>query len=149
MSQVYIGYGQFGIEGVDEEFIRFIFDVTLGLVTQKNDSEIGVILTTDEQIQKMNQRYRGKDTTTNVLSFSNSDIPDLNGNETDTNYLGDIYICYSVLIDEAKKLNISSKDRFAQLFVHGLLHLLGFDHETDSDAKKMEDLEDKIVQLVL
>jgi len=149
MSQVYVGYGQFGIEGVDEEFICFIFDVTLGLTTQNNNSEGGVILATDDQMRDMNKRYRGKDVTTNVLSFCNSEIPELSGNEADANYLGDIYISYPVLIAEAKKLGISHKDRFTQLLVHGFLHLLGFDHENNADAKKMEDLEDQITQMVI
>ena len=49
MSQVFVGYGQFGLEGVGEEFIRFIFDVTLGLTSQKSDSEVGVVLITNPQ----------------------------------------------------------------------------------------------------
>jgi len=53
------------------------------------------------------------------------------------------------LSDEAKKLQISEKERFAQLFVHGLLHLLGWDHEKSAERKEMEALEDKIVQLTI
>lgn len=149
MSQVYVGYGQFGIEGVDEEFIRFIFDVTLGSTTQYMDSEVGLVLTDNTEMQKLNLCYRGKDKTTNVLSFHNQEMEGGVQVEPDKNYLGDIFIGYEVLVKEAEDLKISEKERFVQLFIHGLLHLLGFDHEVADEATEMEDLEDKIVQLVL
>jgi len=150
MSQVFIGYGKYGIAGVDDEFIRFIFDVTLGSTNQLMDSEVGVILADSAEMQKLNQRYRGKDQPTNVLSFTNQDIVGSPAHTTeDPNYLGDIYVGYEVLIEEAKNLKVSEQERFAQLFVHGLLHLLGFDHEKADETAEMEALEDKIVQLVL
>ncbi|MBU1092142.1 rRNA maturation RNase YbeY [Patescibacteria group bacterium] len=148
MSRVFVGYEQFGIEGVNEEFIHFVFDVVLSLTTKKGDSEVGVALVTNEQMKKMNHRYRGKDATTNVLSFVNTEIPDLPTEEVD-NYLGDIYISYPVLDAEADQLEISHKERFAQLLTHGLLHLVGFDHTNKSDTKEMEDLEDQIVQMAI
>lgn len=149
MSRVFIGYEPFGIEGVDDEFIRFIFDVTLGLTTKNMTSEVGVVLVDDDQMQKMNHRYRGKDKTTNVLSFNNSALIGLPDKNSDANYLGDVYISYPVLLAEAEQLNIPSKERFAQLFAHGLLHLFGYDHENAPDTKTMEDLEDQIIQLVI
>ena len=149
MSRVFIGYEPFGIEGVDDGFIRFIFDVTLGLTTKNMTSEGGVVLVDDDQMQKMNHRYRGKDKTTNVLSFNNSALIGLPDKNSDANYLGDVYISYPVLLAEAEQLNIPSKERFAQLFAHGLLHLLGYDHENAPDTKTMEDLEDQIIQLVI
>jgi len=149
MSQVFIGYDAYGIAGVDDEFIRFIFDTTLGLTNTSLNSEVGLILSDNAKMQQLNQRYRGKDTATNVLSFTNQDMADGGQVETDKNYLGDIYIGYFVLVNEAKDLKISEQERFAQLFVHGLLHLLGFDHETAAEAKVMEALEDQIVQLVV
>lgn len=149
MSQVFIGYGVYGINGVDDEFIRFIFDVTLGSTNQAMGSEVGLVLTDNTQMQKLNSRYRGKDKATNVLSFHNQEMEDGVQMEPDKNYLGDIFIGYEVLVIEAKDLKISEKERFAQLFVHGLLHLLGFDHEKVDEVTEMETLEDKIVQMVL
>ena len=149
MSQVFIGYGAYGIDGVDEEFIRFIFDVTLGATTKKMESEVGVIIADNEQMTKLNCRFRGKNKTTNVLSFTNTEMAGCYEMESDKDYLGDIYISYPMLLEEAKGLKISIKERFAQLLVHGLLHLLGFDHETTKEASEMEALEDRIVQLVL
>ncbi|MFA5967569.1 MAG: rRNA maturation RNase YbeY [Patescibacteria group bacterium] len=149
MSQVFIGYDGYGIEGVDDEFIRFIFDVVLGSANKSLDSEAGLILANDDKMKSLNQRYRGKDKSTNVLSFENKDIVGVTQAQSDKNYLGDVYISCETLAQEAKGLRISDKERFAQLFVHGLLHLLGFDHEQSADAKEMESLEDRIVQLVL
>ena len=149
MSQVFIGYGDYGIDGVDDEFIRFIFDVTLGLTTKKMDSEVGVVITDDAQMQKLNRSYRGQDKSTNVLSFHNTDWPGAPTAESGANYLGDIYISSAILLQEAKQLKVAAKERFAQLFAHGLLHLLGFDHEKPAEIATMEALEDQIMQLVL
>ena len=161
MSQVFIGYDGYGIDGVDDEFIRFIFDVTLssaslcfseaspGSASKKMDSEVGLVLANDDKMKALNQRYRGKDKSTNVLSFENKEIAGANQAEPDENYLGDIYIGCETLVREAKDLHISEKERFAQLFIHGILHLLGFDHEQPIDIEEMENLEDRIVQLVL
>lgn len=149
MSQVFVGYDTYSIEGVDEEFVRFIFDVTLGSTTQKMNSEVGLVLAGDDVMRQLNRRYRGKDNSTNVLSFTNQEM--INGVqvEPDCQYLGDIYISPEILVKEAQQLKISEKERFAQLFVHGILHLLDFDHASPAEGVKMEELEDKIVQLVL
>lgn len=149
MAQVFIGYGAYGINGVDDEFIRFIFDVALGCTSKKMDSECGLILSDNALIQTLNHRYRGKNRPTNVLSFTNTELKGVAQGESDANYLGDIYISYAILVEEANKLEISEKDRFAQLFTHGLLHLLGHDHERPTDATAMEELEDRIIQLVI
>ena len=149
MSQVFIGYGAYGINGVDDEFIRFIFAVTLGCTSKKMDSEAGLILYDDASMQHLNHRYRGKNSPTNVLSFTNTELAGTVQGESDANYLGDIYISYAILVAEAASLQISEKDRFAQLFVHGLLHLLGYDHEQPAEMVAMEALEDQIIQLAI
>lgn len=144
-----MGYGRYSIKEVDEEFVRFIFDITLGSTNKKMDSEVGLIIAGDEEIQKLNHRYRGKNQPTNVLSFTNQEMAESVQPEPDAHYLGDIYVGYSCLTKEAQDLKISKRERFTQLFVHGLLHLLGFDHENPTEAVKMEELEDHIVQLAL
>jgi len=148
MSQVFLGLDAYSIAGVDEEFIRFIFDVTLGSTTQEMNSEVGLILASNEIMQKLNRQYRGKDQPTNVLSFNNKEMISAQM-EPDAEYLGDVYVGCDILAKEAQALHISEKERFAQLFVHGLLHLLDFDHATAPETAAMETLEDKIIQLVL
>lgn len=151
MPHVFVAYDDYAIEGVDEEFIQFVFDVALSLADKSAESEMGLIITTSPRMKDLNYKYRGKNKTTNVLSFVSSEIAKdfIDGGE-DKNYLGDVYISQTELIKEAKELKIVPKERFVQLFVHGILHLLGFDHEkTTRGALAMEKLEDRIVGVAL
>lgn len=94
-----------------------------------------ILLTTDRKLRTLNANFRGKDKPTNVLSFP-SDDPE---------YLGDIAIAYGVTAREAKTEGKSFVHHAAHLAVHGVLHLLGFDHERPRDAKLMEPLEIEIL----
>jgi probable rRNA maturation factor len=94
-----------------------------------------ILLTTDRKLRTLNANFRGKDKPTNVLSFP-SDDPD---------YLGDIAIAYGVTAREAKAEGKSFAHHAAHLAVHGVLHLLGFDHERPCDARLMEPLEIEIL----
>lgn len=148
--QVFIGYDDYAVEGVDKEFIQFIFDMVLSYAAPAlSNSDIGLIITSDVQMQRLNQQYRHQDQPTNVLAFANAEVEANFIDASDNNYLGDIYISQSRLIVEARDLQIAVKDRFVQLFVHGVLHLLGLDHQTGRQTATMENLEDKIVESVL
>ncbi|MBU1082838.1 rRNA maturation RNase YbeY [Patescibacteria group bacterium] len=150
MSQVFIAYDEYAIEGVDDEFIHFVFDMTISMADKSAESEMGLIITTNDRIKDLNFRYRGKDKPTNVLSFASSEIAkDFVSADIDANYLGDVYISSAELMREAGELGIAPKDRFVQLFVHGVLHLFGFDHENAKDAEVMESMEDKITAAIL
>lgn len=149
MSKVFVGYDSFGINGVDDNFIHFVFDIILSHTASDIESEMGLVITSDEYIKELNHKYRGKDKVTNILSFCNDEIKEAPKTEEDENYLGDIYISYSQLNQEADKLNISIKERFVQLFVHGVLHLVGLDHEDSQSTSAMESLEDKIVNCII
>lgn len=94
-----------------------------------------ILLTTDRKLRTLNADFRGKDKTTNVLSFPSGD-PD---------YLGDIAIAYGVTAKEATAEGKSFAHHASHLAVHGVLHLLGFDHERPRDAKLMEPLEIEIL----
>ena len=100
------------------------------------DSEVSVVLVDDEEIRAINKQYRNLDKPTNVLSFELGD--DI--------LLGDIYISLDTVVREAKELNISVHDHVAHMLVHGVLHLLGFDHITDEEAAVMELKETKILK---
>jgi probable rRNA maturation factor len=151
MSKVFVAYDDYAITGVDDEFIHFVFDMALSLADRSEDSEMGLIITDSSRIKDLNHRYRGKNKATNVLSFVSSEIAkDFIEAVEDENYLGDVYISSPELTKEASELKITPKDRFVQLCVHGILHLLGFDHEKDTKAAlAMEELEDRIVGTVL
>ena len=102
--------------------------------------EISVYITNDEEIRELNKTYRGKDKPTDVLSFPL--------NETFDGYriLGDIVISQDTAERQAKELGHSLKEEVQRLLIHGLVHLLGYDHEKGGEEeKKFSKLEKKIL----
>ena len=102
-----------------------------------------VIIVDDKYIHKINKEYRGIDRPTDVISFAleddkQIDLPDLR-------VLGDIYISYDKVISQAKEYNHSNKRELCFLAVHGLLHLLGYDHMTKDDEIKMFSLQKELL----
>ena len=105
------------------------FDKIANAAGPKNkDAEVSIILTNDIEIHKLNKQYRDIDKPTNVLSFEMGD--DL--------LLGDIYISLDTVKREADAENISVAEHTAHMVVHGMLHLQGYDHIKDDEAKVME-----------
>jgi probable rRNA maturation factor len=102
--------------------------------------ELSVTLTGDEQVRALNAHWRGKDKTTNVLSFPMADERDL----TRARFaeaellLGDIILARGVCEAEAIEKGVSVEDHAAHLLVHGTLHLLGYDHLAEDEAEDME-----------
>lgn len=101
------------------------------------EAEISVLLTEDGAIRALNRDWRGKDQPTNVLSFP---VPQpMNGREP--RHLGDIVLAYDTILRESQREAKTLRAHVAHLIVHGTLHLLGHDHETDEEAEVMEALE--------
>ncbi|MEN8152680.1 MAG: rRNA maturation RNase YbeY [Acidobacteriota bacterium] len=98
---------------------------------------ITIKLGSKEESWELNKRYRKKDYPTDVLSFP------INENFPDTYYLGDIFICYPIVEEQAKNNNVDFKKELFSIMCHGVLHLGGFDHETDSG--EMMKLQDQMV----
>lgn len=113
--------------------------------------EFSAIFTNNKSIQELNKDYRNKDKPTNVLSFPAEEIDPENFDEVEVfdGYLmlGDIFLAYETIIEEAKNLDKDFKSHFSHLFIHGLLHLLGYNHEDDDEAQIMEQLEVKILSI--
>src|SRR5450631_4121891 len=105
------------------------------------DGEVSVVLTDDAAIRTLNRDWRGIDKPTNVLSFPASKTTASGG----TTMLGDIVIAYETLAQECSDENRVFLHHLAHLTVHGFLHLIGYDHQNDSDADAMEGLESKIM----
>ena len=103
-------------------------------------TNINFILADDRFLKKLNANFLNNKKTTNVLSFPNENF--FNNKE---NFLGEIFLSYEACKKEAKKFKINSKDRIGHLIVHGTLHLLGYDHKTKKDEKKMINIESKIL----
>ena len=113
-----------------------------GMKRLNDYKSLSVGIVDKETIQSLNKTYRGKDKPTNVLAFPATQ-KDLRGNKNIS--LGDLAICPEVLLIEAKEQSKEVEAHLAHLFIHGLLHLLGLDHETKREIKEMEELEIKIL----
>jgi probable rRNA maturation factor len=106
-------------------------------------SEAGVVLADDNRVRELNATYRGKDAPTNVLSFPFQPPP--GGVPEERAYLGDVVLAAETVALEAAERGIAPTAHLQHLVVHGLLHLLGFDHATDTEAEQMEQLEAEIL----
>ena len=110
-------------------------------------SELSILLTGDRAIRGLNRTYRGQDKATNVLSFPAGDdtAPGKARARIRELILGDVVVAYGTVAREARQAGKSLKDHLSHMVVHGVLHLLGYDHETAPDAETMERLEIKIL----
>jgi probable rRNA maturation factor len=99
---------------------------------------VAILLTDDDAVADLNTRFRGKPTSTNVLSFpaATSAYP----------HLGDVALAYGVCAAESQAQGKSLADHLTHLVVHGVLHLLGYDHEAEADAEVMEQMECEILR---
>ena len=103
------------------------------------DVEIAVRIVDADEIRTLNHLYRQKDKATNLLSFPAGEVEGLPAQKT--LMLGDLVVCASVVAGEAAAQGKRLADHWGHMLVHGSLHLLGFDHETDAEAAEMEALE--------
>ncbi|MCK9491743.1 MAG: rRNA maturation RNase YbeY [Sulfurimonas sp.] len=110
---------------VNEEFLNTIA-ITL------TDKEIELIITDKKEIQEINKAHRGIDSPTDVLSFPYEEMP--------MSPLGSIVISAPHVLELSKDLGHSSDDELVLLFIHGILHLLGYDHEVDSGEMREEEI---------
>lgn len=126
------------LPGVDD-FTRWA-DAALAEAGHAEPVEITVRLVGDAESQQLNRDFRGKDKPTNVLSFP-SELPDFLRDQLEVLPLGDLVICAPVVAQEAMEQGKGERDHWAHLTMHGVLHLLGFDHLEDAQAEEMEALE--------
>ena len=105
-------------------------------------SEATVVLTDDAEVRTLNRDYREKDCVTNVLAFPGFDADDIVRLPANAPlFLGDVVIAFETATAEARAEDKTAADHLIHLVVHGMLHLLGHDHETDNTATIMERLE--------
>lgn len=100
------------------------------------DGEIALLLCDDAEMAGLNARFRGKDGPTNVLSFPSGEA---------TGFLGDMALARETCAHEAAAKCVALRDHAAHLIIHGMLHLIGYDHETDEEAAQMERREVEIL----
>ena len=99
-----------------------------------------IALSSNAAVRRLNAAYRGKDAPTNVLSFPAPEPPPGVASD-ESRALGDVVIALETLLDEAAASGIPPAHHFQHLLLHGVLHLMGYDHETDAEAERMEALE--------
>lgn len=140
-------------KGINKSLMKKILKVILSrfqYFSQLKEVELSILLSCDNTMQDLNAKFRGKKKPTNVLSFPDTELnpqgllefkPDLN-----YIYLGDIAFSYQTIKNEAISQRKSFHNHFIHLFVHSVLHLIGFDHENEKEAIVMEDLEVEILK---
>lgn len=130
---------------LNEDALAQIIDTALAHLDMDELTEIGIACVDLAESHELNMQYRGKDKPTNVLSFP-SDIPEEILDMLDAQPLGDLVICIPVVLQEAQEQQKSPINHFTHLLVHGVLHLLGYDHELgEVEAEEMESLEIEIL----
>ena len=131
-----------------EEFYLELMDITLKKLKVKCDPIVSVSFVDNKYIHKINKKYRGIDRPTDVISFA---FVDAEGNYDKILFspgvvvLGDIYISVEKAKEQAEEYGHSLHRELSFLFVHGLLHLLGYDHMKEEDEKIMFNLQDEIL----
>jgi probable rRNA maturation factor len=124
--------------GDAEALARMAVDAAFAVTdSPASDHEISLLLTDDAAIRNLNRAWRGKDKATNVLSFPAGPQPGRPGPRP----LGDIALAFETVAGEAQAEGKPLADHAAHLIVHGVLHLLGYDHEVETEAGEMEALE--------
>ena len=122
------------MKGVEDIVERAL---TAGRNILSKPGNVSVLLTDNSEMQRLNTEFRRKDKPTDVLSFP--------ADSMDAPFLGDIAVGYGVSKKDAVAAGKLLSDHLSHLVVHGYLHLLGYDHENDADAKEMEALERKVL----
>lgn len=106
------------------------------------EAEMTIRIVDETESRHLNYNYRKKNKATNVMSFP---VDAMNENEDDILVLGDLVICAAIVAKEAEEDDKDEIAHWAHLTIHGTLHLLGYDHEREADAKEMEKLETEIM----
>ena len=108
-----------------------------------SNCSVNLKILNNNEIQELNNKYRKKNSPTNVLSFTNEDI-----SKSITGDLGDIAISYQYLEEESRQQNIKFDDHLIHMLIHGVYHILGFDHENNKMAAQMENKEIKLLKKI-
>ena len=107
---------------------------------ESQNNYISVLLTSDDNIRELNLKYRNKNKATNVLAFP------IKESIEQKNYIGDLAISLEKIIFESNKYKIKKNKYLSQITIHGILHLLGYDHIKDDDYEVMNKIEDRIIK---
>lgn len=137
------------IEGFEDEIVyedieKYIIDVLTKEYESDKEVYVSVLLTGNEEIQRVNRDFRGKDMPTDVISFAYHDNDEADNGLYDS--LGDIIISLERVEEQRKDYGHSFKREFYYVLTHGLLHLMGYDHMEEEEKKIMRAKEEEILQ---
>jgi len=113
---------------------------------RKKRFSLTILLTGNSKMKYLNKKFRNKNKTTDVLSFPNLGIVDLKKRTNTKTYLGDIALSYEIINRRSKTSNFDLE--FDKVWIHGYLHLLGYDHKKIKDYKVMKKIEEKIIKIL-
>ena len=113
---------------------------------KKKHFSLTILLTSNSKMKYLNKKFRNKNKTTDALSFPNLDPVDLKKKINTKIYLGDIALSYEIINQRSKNSNFNME--FDKMWVHGYLHLLGYDHKKIRNYKAMKRIEDKILKIL-
>jgi probable rRNA maturation factor len=111
----------------------------------KGKTEVSLVFTGEKRIRRLNRVYRGVDSVTDVLSFEGENKDGFVSPQDGVSYLGEIFICYPRAKRQAKEKGHNIEEEIDILLVHGLFHLLGYDHIKDKDYEVMHGKEEKVL----
>ncbi|MCE0723891.1 MULTISPECIES: rRNA maturation RNase YbeY [Legionella] len=123
----------------EEELTRL---ASLALRDYQKEAELTVRLVTPDEMIHLNGTYRKQNKTTNVLAFPSALPPEI---QLECPLLGDVIICPQVLLEESKQLKKTLESHWALILIHGILHLLGYDHIKDDESVIMQAIEIKLL----
>ncbi|MDK2877924.1 MAG: putative rRNA maturation factor [Thermoanaerobacteraceae bacterium] len=142
--------GKIDISADLEQLLTDILKFALAREQVPQDAEVSVVLVDDAYIRELNRQYRAKDTHTDVLSFAmRESVPEeeaIEGDPGAEQLLGDIVISVERAREQAEEYGHSFERELGYLAVHGVLHLLGYDHEKEEDRKIMRQKEEEILK---
>jgi probable rRNA maturation factor len=133
--------------GLSKKKLISLIEINLTKLRCNKNLELSLLLTDDTEIRQLNKQYRKLDLSTDVLSFASQEAK----NFVCPQYmLGDVIISVTTARRQAQELGVSLEDEILRLLIHGILHLLGYDHEKVSSKKikEMQDLEDKLFNAI-
>jgi probable rRNA maturation factor len=127
---------------ISDKLLYSAVEATLLHVSPPDSPSVTVLITNDDYIQELNQRYRGIDKPTDVLAFET----DFTDPDLETRYLGDVIISYPQAKYQAESRGHSAEAELQLLVIHGMLHLLGYDHDLEARKQEMWSIQSRILK---
>ncbi len=153
-SKLYFSINNLTKYKIPRKFLNNIAYITLFELKIKKSTELALIICDSKTIRRLNRIYRKKNKITDVLAFGLGNLPEKNLKKEFISppdgilHLGDVVICYQKTKEQARKYGHSVKKELAYLLIHGILHLVGYDHKKEKDREEMEKMEEKIMNKV-